>query len=277
MYTLTNRTFGIEIEAKGLSHTEVVNLLRNAGFNADRAYYSDHTTTAGKWKVKPDASVQNGFEVVSPILSGEQGIEDVRKVMNLLDTNGAIVDRQCGLHVHWGVSDWDLKKFQSLYKWYAKFEQAIDSILAPSRRLNNSRWARGYSAGTINHASITDFFQRIKGARNLNQLRQIVGHGSYNRYTKLNMEAFWAHRTIEFRQHQGTLNSDKAEHWIRFTGGMIAQADAGIRIQNWGNHEGSDQKFKFDYMIERMVSKNHSIPTSTSRFLRKRYAAFHSA
>ena len=56
MYTLTNRTFGIEIEAKGLSHTEVVNILRNAGFNTDRAYYSDHTTTAGKWKVKPDAS-----------------------------------------------------------------------------------------------------------------------------------------------------------------------------------------------------------------------------
>ena len=73
MTTLTHRTFGIEIEAKGLTHTAVVNLLRTAGFNADRAYYSDHSNIAGKWKVKPDSSVSNGFEVVSPILSGEQG------------------------------------------------------------------------------------------------------------------------------------------------------------------------------------------------------------
>jgi hypothetical protein len=36
-----------------------------------------------------------------------------------------------------------------------------------------------------------------------------------DRYYKLNMTAFWRHRTIEFRQHSGTVDADKAINWIR--------------------------------------------------------------
>ena len=198
--------------------------------------------------------------------------------MNLLDSAGAIVDRQCGLHVHWGVGDWDLTKFKNLYKWYAKFEQAIDSIVSPSRRGNRSQWATGYSGNAvIDHSSITHFFNMLDGARDIYQLRRFVGSigSGYARYRKLNMEAFWGHSTIEFRQHQGTLSADKAEHWIRLTGGMIQSVDNGMSQRKWteaGDQSEYTVQYKLGYMMERLLRAKF-IPASTSRFLKKRQIA----
>ncbi len=283
MTTLTNRTFGIEIEAKGLDHNTVEAVLSAEGISVYRTNYMNHTAETTKWKVKPDGSLSGlSFEVVSPVLQGEEGIEQVRTVLKALEGAGATVARESRVHVHWGVGNWGIKQFKNLYKQYAKYEQAIDSFLAPSRRANNSRWANGYSVSAISHATITDFFAKIDASRNLQDLRRAVASTStqYARYRKLNMEAFWVHSTIEFRQHQGTLNADKAEHWIRLTGAMIAQADALVTQRNWGLHtdgryadDAYPTKYKLDYMFERML-RNGVISSKTTRFLKKRARDF---
>lgn len=279
MTTLTNRTFGIEIEAKGLDHMTVEAVLSAEGISVYQTNYMNHTAETTKWKVKPDGSLSGlSFEVVSPVLQGEDGIAQVRKVLKALEAAGATVDRECGVHVHWGVGDWTLEKFKILYRMYAKFETSIDAVLAPSRRLNNSRWCAGYGNGLINHATVTDFFGKIKAARTLQDLRRAVASTSFNqyRYRKLNMEAFWVHSTIEFRQHQGTLNADKAEHWIRFTGAMISNADDLRQVRNWGDGDVEGARWKLDYMLERMLKFKY-LPTATSRFLKKRARAFEQA
>ena len=38
---------------------------------------------------------------------------------------------------------------------------------------------------------------------------------------KVNLEAYSRHRTVEFRQHSGTINFTKIENWVRFLGRMI--------------------------------------------------------
>ena len=128
----------------------------------------------------------------------------------------------------------------------------------------------------ISHATITDFFAKIDASRTLQDLRRAVASTSFNqyRYRKLNMEAFWVHSTIEFRQHQGTLNADKAEHWIRLTGAMVAQADDLVTQRNWGSDEERyPTKYKLDYMFERML-RNGVISSQTTRFLKKRARDF---
>jgi Putative amidoligase enzyme len=73
---LATRTFGIEIEAFGISLSQARDALSNAGLDCQvEGYHHWHRTY---WKVTTDASVPNGFEVVSPVLQGEFGLEQDR-------------------------------------------------------------------------------------------------------------------------------------------------------------------------------------------------------
>ena len=42
-----------------------------------------------------------------------------------------------------------------------------------------------------------------------------------NRYFKLNVQAFWRHKTAEFRQHSGTIEFEKIANWVLFTSRLI--------------------------------------------------------
>jgi hypothetical protein len=44
------------------------------------------------------------------------------------------------------------------------------------------------------------------------------------RYARVNLEAWRRHRTIEFRQHGGTVEAEKALAWIRFGLGFIEES-----------------------------------------------------
>ena len=50
------------------------------------------------------------------------------------------------------------------------------------------------------------------------------GARSSCRYYKINFQAFATHGTIEFRQHSGTLDADKAANWVRLLTGFFAVA-----------------------------------------------------
>lgn len=267
----TNRTFGIEIEAKGLTFGSVEQLLRNGGFQVYQTNYMDHSTGSGRWKVKPDGSVSNGFEVVSPILQGEDGIRQACKVLDILDQAGAHVDKQCGIHVHFGINDWDLSNFKNLFKQYVKYEDALDAIQPVSRRRNNGNYCQGFCA-----SSNATWFERIDGAESLQDLRYQLGMDVYHRrYRKLNIDAYWAHNTVEFRHHAGSLNSAKVEAWIRLCSGMIQSADALTQVRKWGGDysDGYTPEYKLGYMLERLLRAN-AIDSKTSRYMKKRQRAF---
>ena len=95
-------TFGIEIECflprgcvrVGAYHAGVELGSRfPAGWNAQRDG-SLRTTLRG----------YEGVEIVSPVLRGREGLEQVRQVAALLQELGARVNRTCGLHVHVGAT-----------------------------------------------------------------------------------------------------------------------------------------------------------------------------
>ena len=45
-----------------------------------------------------------------------------------------------------------------------------------------------------------------------------------SRYFKLNLQSFCRHRTIEFRQHGGTVSALKISNWVRFLNGFIEES-----------------------------------------------------
>jgi hypothetical protein len=208
-------TFGVELELimpPGVTDRDIASRITQAGVLCQVERYGHETRT--HWKVVTDVSLGygSGREVVSPPLQGEAGLETVRKVTRVLTEMGCTVNKNCGLHVHIGAqSHQDINWWKNIVRMQHHFEPAIDSVLSPSRRGLASHWCEPLR---INWNS-------FHVATNLSQLSDAVGQpqrfgarSSY-RYRKLNLLSFLQCGTIEFRQHQGTVETMKTEMWVR--------------------------------------------------------------
>lgn len=209
--TMTNRTFGIEIEAKGMTRQRAAEVISAAGIACNVQSYGH--STPRDWKVVPDASVDGGFEVVSPILSGEEGIALVLKVAAALVTGGAKVDKQCGLHVHVGATDLSAADIMNCVKRYAAHESVIDTFMPVSRRENNNRFCKPESR-LIACLERQQSYYGNSPMTTGRALCELIGQDE--RYYKLNIASFLRHGTLEFRQHSGTVSGMKMANWIRF-------------------------------------------------------------
>lgn len=199
-----DRTFGVEMEIIHESESKIRSAIINAGVECEIEGYNHDTRT--HWKIVSDASVDGGFEVVSPVLKGRSGLDELEKVCNALVSAGARIRKCCGLHVHLGTDDFktDIRVWKNLYKNYAALERTIDSFMPPSRRHNQycrSMRVCGWNA-------------KIESAANLRMLENAVTGGS--RYFKLNSQSYWRHKTVEFRQHSGSVEFEKVRNWILF-------------------------------------------------------------
>lgn len=84
-----NRTFGIELEIYGASRARLIAEFAAQGIRlVDEAY---NHNTRNHWKVVSDSSItgENGNEIVSPVLRGQEGIEQIKKVCIALAKAGA--------------------------------------------------------------------------------------------------------------------------------------------------------------------------------------------
>lgn len=128
------------------------------------------------WKIVSDASVPDGFEVVSPVLKGEQGLGVAKVVVETLNAAQAGVDVRCGLHAHFGASDLTAAEIATVVRRY--------------RRGNANRFCR----------SVRSILQSASVMQKLASRSTDEAFGT--RYAKVNLEAYRRHRTIEFRQHR---------------------------------------------------------------------------
>ena len=179
-----DRTFGVEMEIIHESESKIRTAIRNAGVECEIEGYNHDTRT--HWKIVSDASVDGGFEVVSPVLKGRGGLSELEKVCNALANAGARIRKCCGLHVHLGTDDFktDIRVWKNLYKNYAALERTIDSFMPPSRRHN--QYCRSMR--------VCDWNAKIESAANLRMLEDAVTGGS--RYFKLNSQSYWRHKTV---------------------------------------------------------------------------------
>ncbi len=201
-----NRKFGIELEIVSINRQTALRALYAVGINVQDESYNHNTRS--HWKLVSDASVRDGFEVVSPILRGEQGIEEAMTVAAALDDAGAAVNRSCGFHVHFDASDLSAGDIKTIVKRYAAHEAEIDAVMPPSRR---------GSANTF-CAPVARFLSpRFEAAATIQDMIRAQG----DRYFKVNLQSFQRHGTIEFRQHSGTVNANKIANWVRFLGEFV--------------------------------------------------------
>lgn len=256
---IANRAFGIELEViyqnRYMSHAEVAaHIERETGIRCRNEGYGHGAVSA--WKVTHDGSVSGGGEVVSPKLVGEDGIAQAVKVTKALQSLGCKVEKSCGFHVHVDASDITAKELAKVGICFAWFETFFDHIMPASRRGNESIYVksnRGFygdygtqalnaSIAAINAAAITGDMLKVTRAINprCNCYTQERGQrcSCSGRYAKLNATPINNQKSLEFRQHSGTIEHEKVENWIRLCvqfveKGKRSQPRSRTNIREW--------------------------------------------
>lgn len=213
-------TFGVEIEMQTYIKRngqwydlgpDIVRTLNEVNIPCQSEHYNHDDHHDGTWKLVTDASVQRGdgnnrgWELVSPVLKGEQGMRTLELVCTVLDGLGVKTNSSCGLHVHLGAKNFTTEQMRNLLTTWTYSEDAWKKTTWYSRF--GCDWAR-----TMRYD-----FDRMRAistdqtlAEYMNKVSCVYG----TRYTAVNTCAYARHKTIEFRQHQGTIDFQKISKWV---------------------------------------------------------------
>lgn len=222
-------TLGVELEVVGVRPDSASEALRAGGIASVAPGYTHEVMDT--WKAVSDVSVTGrggSAEIVSPILTRSTFAPTVFDVVRCLRGVRAGVNRSAGLHVHIGVGDWSGDKRANFAENWHALADAIDSMVAPSRRLNGS------------HSSWCSRRSDIDSAELVARMRQGVSFTGFSRRRSLNVESFLSYGTFEIRIHQGSLNAQKIGAWAEF---LCALADysgeVGIVSGSYAGAEGA--------------------------------------
>lgn len=198
----TARTFGVEIECLLPYRFDVCSAIRNVNVSIVDNYNNyNHQDSATAYKFMSDASVGGhncrGGEIVTPIL---RNLDTLSQVCSVLNANNVKVNKTCGLHVHVSAADLTAEQYINVFKNYQKLERLIDTFMAESRRRFNNRFCN--SIVNLDFTNCTNFYD--------------VSRVADTRYVKVNPQAYRRHKTIEFRQHQGSTDIVKIAKWVSF-------------------------------------------------------------
>jgi hypothetical protein len=175
------------------------------------------------WNAQGDASIHAtvaghvGVEIVSPILKGADGLQQVKAVCEWLKSKGAKVNASTGFHVHVGCDRTNTTLLGRLVHLVANFEKALFASTGTKTRENGRYCAPIQTNG--------DFQARFRSSEG----RHV------NRYHSLNVTNldYGTKPTVEFRVFAGTSNAIKAIGYIRLCLGLVEKAAAMKRTTKW--------------------------------------------
>lgn len=209
-------TFGIEIE--GLidsTYSDIVGSYHNGRY----IQYVDDLT-CGRWtaeedsSITPDDSYEYPCEIVSPILSGTDGLDDICKVVDfMIDEYDFKYNDSCGVHVHIGVTNItdNLHDIKKIAYYLANFENAFFAIGGEEgiyRLFVDDGFCQ--SIRPIMDSEGDQFFNRLQHA---------------DRYMSINFRnLFNSKGTVEFRLFAPTLNHNILRAYVMLCVGTVRKA-----------------------------------------------------
>lgn len=240
-----NRRFGVELEMMGsttdrrdLSYRQLQDAVRRGLTTAgespsllsdrDAGYYHSNGET---WDVKTDSSC--AWEVASRAMTmdGEAQCAELAGVMTELAALNPVVNRQCGLHVHVEVTDYDWQALRSLMILYARYEPFFFSLCPTSRTTN------GYCSPTRKATwngedgpRWTQVEAMFRAAHTEPAFRRALD--SMEIRGALNTANFFRGRRIEFRLGGGTMQYEKVRRWVQLLLTLVQRAKIGSTDRN---------------------------------------------
>ena len=204
-----------------------LDIKRYVGIEAEWQYPSDVESLSNPlgWTHCYDGSIHpdegySGTEMVSIPANGDSLYNTIDNIRNWSNEYGALVNKSCGLHIHFNSLDLTAKEVAFIGIVYKVLEPAIFNMMPPSRRKSN--WCKKFPINTND-------LKRIAENNSEQMLVDYYYDGYYPttekyndcRYYGLNLHARYYHGTIEFRHHSGTLNKTKILNWIKICNAII--------------------------------------------------------
>jgi hypothetical protein len=176
------------------------------------------------WNAQRDASLRTnlpnyeGVEIVSPVLKGRDGLEQVRRVTALLEEMGGRVNATASCHVHFSPSSLVGENFDEVADYVrrlinitAQHEQALYGASG-----TRSRELGSYCRSVRSPSSWGGKKDRLTKPLKAEELR--LQSAGISRYQSLNLvPLFGRNRTVEVRAYSGTTSGLKVCSWVQMT------------------------------------------------------------
>ena len=275
----SNIAFGVELEMivtnggrDGFTLPSLAAQLTRLGPERIVFHGYTHETTAD-WKIVTDASIVGDnhqghdlcFELVSPVLKGEEGISSLRRVMENVRRLGISTNASCGFHVHVDAEPQtsplgNLNALKRISNCFVALENAFDLLVAltwdeqaacvnQGRRANTNRYCRSNRLA-FGQQSNQQRWNQIAACASRNELVNLMNPNG-DRYRKLNLTNLTKQNrpsTCEFRHHGGVVSIPEAEAWVRLVLRFCQNACSGQeRICLMG--EGATPKMELEVLF----------------------------
>lgn len=220
-----------------LVRLDMIQLLNENGFDTNDYEGTELT----KWTVDTDGTVtvavdRDGWcaiELKTPVFfySDADALRKIEMVVELLVSNfGLFTNDNCGLHVHVGNENrgFDLRTLQNFCSLITAFDRQLDS-LHPYDRLQTP-YAKSTRKAFIPSATLTENLSIIDRLISVEDL--VDQFHEYDKYMAFNFQNLQENvekplRTIEFRQHRGTLDPDLIIKWVKVACGLVHRSYLG--------------------------------------------------
>lgn len=240
---VSGRTFGVEIEctygARPSKKSDVYERIRHAERDTMRLRAIKEIKAHkefSRWgnHIGIDGS---GIEIRSPILKGQEGIEELAGFFEYLNSIGSTVTNQDGMHVHHGAEDF-AKDWVALYNVCAswgKWTKVIHSMVAKRRRNGNmcrDAFNNDNTLKSLERACLTSPDEHARLVKKYNDAvnRYYAGAGNFpgGRALPQNPAAIGGRgafnlsniggvkNTIEIRLAEGMMDTNAAVAWVKF-------------------------------------------------------------
>ena len=273
--------FGIELEVISKKTSEdIATILRDNGIECYSEGYNHQNRR--HWKIVPDSSIRtsrqkpNGFEVVSPILEGDDGFLEAEKVANVLNENGCDANSTCGFHVHVDASDLTKKELANVVRAWVRNEWVVDTFVPKTRRSHNVYCESIHDAPNQEYTREYEksFFDRIASAETQSVENIIdIANPRGNRFFKLNLTAYRRHQTIEFRYHSGTVQPEKVLRQIQFCLAFVAKFRQKRLITVFGHQHHNNTSYRKP-LVDHTTELLNSLATVMQQTERKHFKAY---
>lgn len=221
-----NRPFGVEVEFFGATKETLSTNLRSENVRFNFETYNH--TTREHWKFTTDSSINgtNAYEMVSPILRGNEGLAQLKSACKALRLSKAEVNKSCGLHIHLDVSDFSVENMKTLVKNFYLLEKDFDKMMPESRREDKNYYCKGFL--NLERSSKRKFFAKIDEKQSIEEMASYFNA----RYFKLNLQSYLRYKTIEFRHHSGTTKFTKIKNWLLICARLVEFSKQNILLNN---------------------------------------------
>jgi hypothetical protein len=219
---LDTNNVGFEFEGghASLRMTGLARAFNSKGILMNAENYNHQTRP--KWKLVPDGSlggVPNAFELVSPILTGQAGLQNLRDCLRVAEEVGCEIYSQGGVHIHFDYSSWDLQTKKNILINQYMMSPWLQATQPKHRRA--STWAKLFKSLDGSYES---WKTRVLDAQDERQLTRVVRG---DRYYEINITNT-RQPTWEWRFPQGNIEIDTNLNMVRLLDKIIEVSKKGL-------------------------------------------------